>query len=112
MFYCVVYGKVLGKVHEGASFMAHWIKPSLGVLTSRIRVPVQALIAMFLIQLPANRPGNAVENGSSAWPLPSMWKIQMKFWTPSSHYAVVAIWKMNTFSIYMYVFSNKYIYIC
>lgn len=48
--------------------IVQWAKPQTVIVTSHIRVPLWVLIALFLIQLPANVPGRAAEDGSTAAP--------------------------------------------
>lgn len=56
-----------------------------------VQLPVQELDAPLLIQLPANAPGKAGEDGPSVWALSATLETQMEFQTLASALASVAL---------------------
>lgn len=59
--------KTVKSQNSGAGVVAQWIKPSLTKIASFIRVLVQVLTALHLIQIPANALGKETEYDSSTW---------------------------------------------
>lgn len=54
--------------------MAQQVWVSLAMRTSQIRVPVQVLAALLLIQLLTSAPGKAADDSLSAWVPEAMWE--------------------------------------
>lgn len=53
------------KESSRALIVVHWIKMQLLMPASHIRVPIWVLAALLVIQLPANTPGKAMNDGPS-----------------------------------------------
>lgn len=77
----------------------HWIKTLPAMLASPIRVPVCVSAALLLIQIPANDPGKAAEDGPNTQTITTHLGDQngvpVSWLWPGAALAVVAIWRVN-----------------